>query len=123
MRDVDDDDDEEETYVPPPQPSKEIVDSDRKARKEREEQLRRMMEDDEEEEEVPAPKLKAKEAEKEASVEPVKEEKSVVSDGKRRGRRRVMKKKTVKDAEGYLGMFLSPFPQSLLVSFVLELEF
>ncbi|KAH8774283.1 DNA polymerase subunit Cdc27 [Hyaloscypha sp. PMI_1271] len=103
MRDVDDDD-EEETYVPPPQPSKEIVDSDRKARKERDEKLRRMMEedDDDEAEVMEEPKAKEIDVEKEKSVEPEKEEKSVVTGGRRRGRRRIMKKKTVKDAEGYL---------------------
>lgn len=31
-----------------------------------------------------------------------------VSDGRRRGRRRIMKKKTVKDEEGYLGEFVLP---------------
>jgi DNA polymerase delta subunit 3 len=107
MRDVDDED-EEETYVPPVQPSKEIVDRDRKARKEREDKLRQMMEEDDEDEVEAVEEPKVEEAEKEKSVEPEKE-KSVVSGGRRRGRRRVMKKKTVKDAEGYLGMvpFLS----------------
>lgn len=36
------------------------------------------------------------------------EETVTVSDGRRRGRRRVMKKKTVQDEEGYLGMNESP---------------
>lgn len=36
------------------------------------------------------------------------EETVTVSDGRRRGRRRVMKKKTVQDEEGYLGMNQSP---------------
>ena len=35
------------------------------------------------------------------------EETVTVTDGRRRGRRRVMKKKTVQDGEGYLGMFQS----------------
>jgi hypothetical protein len=51
------------------------------------------------------PKAKEIDVEKEKSVEPEKEEKSVVTGGRRRGRRRIMKKKTVKDAEGYLGIF------------------
>lgn len=43
-------------------------------------------------------------------VEPADEpvETVTVTNGRRRGRRRVMKKKTVKDEEGYLGM-LNPF--------------
>ncbi|KAL2070398.1 hypothetical protein VTL71DRAFT_13424 [Oculimacula yallundae] len=107
-------DDEEDTFIAPV-PSKDIVDSDRKSRKEREAALKKMMDDDEDEEEAVKPKAKPKrkekevvdvdedeeENEKEKSVE--KEEiPTVVSDGRRRGRRRVMKKKTVKDEEGYL---------------------
>jgi len=109
MRDVDDED-EEETYVPPVQ-SKEIVESDRKARKERDENLRRMIEEAEKTEAMQVAEDPEKEVtKKEQSVEPEKET-AVVSGGRRRGRRRVMKKKTVKDAEGYLGMFfLLPFP-------------
>ncbi|PMD16136.1 hypothetical protein NA56DRAFT_322250 [Hyaloscypha hepaticicola] len=109
MRDVDDED-EEETYVPPVQ-SKEIVESDRKARKEREENLIRMMEKAEETEAMEVAEKPEKEVtKKEQSVEPEKET-AVVSGGRRRGRRRVMKKKTVKDAEGYLGMsLLVPLP-------------
>ncbi|RDL40011.1 Uncharacterized protein BP5553_04351 [Venustampulla echinocandica] len=104
MKDVSDD--EEETYVPPPQPSKEIVDSDRKKRKEREEALRMMMEDDEDEEPVVAEKVEAVEEEerpksKSESVE-AKEEPVVAGDGRKRGKRRVMKKKATKNAEGYL---------------------
>ncbi|CZT51574.1 uncharacterized protein RSE6_12734 [Rhynchosporium secalis] len=113
MKDVVDDDDEEDTFVAPA-PRKEIMDCDRKSRKEREAALKKMMDDDDEEEEDMKPKSKPKrkskvvveadedeEVEKEKSVE--KEEiPIVVSDGRRRGRRRVMKKKTVKDDEGYL---------------------
>lgn len=36
-----------------------------------------------------------------------------VTDGRRRGRRRVMKKKTVQDEEGYLGKFVLPSYGSL----------
>ena len=100
-----------------------------KTRSQREEELRKMMEEedgesasahvrglqltcaeeDEEEEDVdmkdpsdepPEPESEA-EPPKEASPEP--QSNVTVSDGRRRGRRRVMKKKTVKDAEGYLG--------------------
>jgi DNA polymerase delta subunit 3 len=44
----------------------------------------------------------------EAQTKPEPEETITVSDGRRRGRRRVMKKKTVKDEEGYLGVFEHP---------------
>ena len=99
-----------------------------KTRSQREEELRKMMEEedgesasahvrglqltcaeeDEEEDvdmkdpsdEPPEPEPEA-EPPKEASPEP--QSNVTVSDGRRRGRRRVMKKKTVKDAEGYLG--------------------
>jgi DNA polymerase delta subunit 3 len=40
----------------------------------------------------------------EAQTKPEPEETVTVSDGRRRGRRRVMKKKTVQDEEGYLGI-------------------
>ncbi|PBP16832.1 hypothetical protein BUE80_DR012435 [Diplocarpon rosae] len=108
MNDVEDDDEEEDTYLALPVPSKEIVEGNRKSRKEREAALKKMMEDDSEEE-VVKPKAKrqkseeAPEKEKSESVEPADEVPRVaVSNGRRRGRRRVMKKKTVKDDEGYL---------------------
>jgi DNA polymerase delta subunit 3 len=41
----------------------------------------------------------------EAQTKQEPEETVTVTDGRRRGRRRVMKKKTVQDEEGYLGMF------------------
>ena len=99
-----------------------------KSRSQREEELRKMMEEDDGEsalphvcvpqltftdedeeddidmkdpsDEPPKPEPKA-EPPKAASPEP--QTKVTVSGGRRRGRRRVMKKKTVKDAEGYLG--------------------
>lgn len=43
----------------------------------------------------------------EAQTKPEPEETVTVSDGRRRGRRRVMKKKTVQDEEGYLGTLKS----------------
>lgn len=43
----------------------------------------------------------------EAQAKPEPEETVTVSDGRRRGRRRVMKKKTVQDEEGYLGTLQS----------------
>ncbi|RFU26597.1 hypothetical protein B7463_g9733, partial [Scytalidium lignicola] len=104
--DDDDDDEEDDGYVPPPQPSKE-ADSDRKSRKEREAALRRMMEDDDEEE-VATPDVEMKEEaneteqEEKHEPEPEPEPTVTVSGGRRRGKRRVMKKKTVRDEEGYL---------------------
>ena len=112
MNDValsDDDQDEEETYVPPKPKDEDVGDGDRKTRKEREEALRKMMEEDDEEEE-PSAAATPDVIEEDEIEEPVKE-KSVepkptvtVSGGRRRGRRRVMKKRTMKDEEGYLGM-------------------
>ena len=43
------------------------------------------------------------------------EETVTVSDGRRRGRRRVMKKKTVQDEEGYLGTLKSPQITTLIL--------
>ncbi|KAF2248777.1 hypothetical protein BU26DRAFT_518989 [Trematosphaeria pertusa] len=85
---------------------KEKAETARKAREEREEKLRKMMEADIEMSDAPpeaendsqdAPLDKeatSKSAESEATV--------IVQGGRRRGRRRVMKKKTVKDEDGYL---------------------
>jgi len=108
----DDDDDEEETYVPPVQVKKEKVNDveetagDRKSRKEREAALKQMMEESDEEEIIPTPEPDEEEIvlEKEKlSQEP--EPTVTISGGRRRGKRRVMKKRTVKDDEGYLGKF------------------
>ncbi|TAQ86970.1 hypothetical protein B7494_g4705 [Chlorociboria aeruginascens] len=106
MKDVSDD--EEDTFVPEAQPaSTEIVDSNRKARQEREAALKKMMDDEEDDGLAPTPDIQEVEAEdpepksKSGAIEP-KEEPAVVGDGRRRGRRRIQKKKTVKDEEGYL---------------------
>lgn len=106
------DEDEEETYVPPVQ--REESAGDRKSRKEREAKLRAMMEEDDEEESHPAPEPEPElelEEEEEMILENEKpkeepEPVTTVSGGRRRGKRRVMRKKTVKDDEGYLGQFL-----------------
>lgn len=90
-----------------------------KTKKEREEELRRMMDDDddeeeqeeeEEEEEVKSEKAESPEPEpmeEEPVTEPVKEEKSEVvessTNGRRRGKRKVMRKKQIMDDQGYLG--------------------
>ncbi|CAI9628279.1 dna polymerase subunit cdc27 protein [Alternaria burnsii] len=79
----------------------------RKAREERAERLRKMMEDDDEEmPDAPATADSQPEAPSTAATdttEPAEGEATVtVTNGRRRGRRRVMKKKKVKDEDGYL---------------------
>jgi DNA polymerase delta subunit 3 len=104
------DEDEEETYVPPVQNEESV--GDRKSRKEREAKLRAMMEEDDDDKPAPAPKPDPEEEEEEQPI--VEEAKSkeepepqtTVSGGRRRGKKRVMKKKTIKDDEGYLGKFI-----------------
>ena len=104
------DEDDEETYVPPVQ--KEESTGDRKARKEREAKLRAMMEEDEDEDDearpAPEPEPEPEEEEEEMILEHEKpkeepEPMATVSGGRRRGKRRVMRKRTVKDDKGYLG--------------------
>ena len=106
------DDDEEETYVPPT--PKEESAGDRKSRKEREAQLKAMMDVDDEDV-VPTPEPEPEpEEETILHAETAKEEPepmTTVSGGRRRGKRRVMRKKTVKDDKGYLGkLFLLHHP-------------
>ncbi|KAK0672758.1 putative DNA polymerase subunit delta-3 [Cercophora samala] len=110
----DEDDDEEEM----PQP-KARAKPGFKTKKQREEDLRRMMEEEDDEEEAPAseraespeePEPEPMEVEEEAP-EPVKEEKEVVettSNGRRRGKRRVMRKKQIMDEQGYLVTIQEP---------------
>lgn len=94
-------------------------DTGRKSRKQREEELRRMMEeedeeenDEEEKEEVdPADQEMAEAPEPEPEPEPETKEKqaeepqevSKTENGRRRGKRRVMKKKRTIDEKGYMG--------------------
>lgn len=96
----------------------------RAARKEREDALRRMMEDDDDEEDAEASEKddepadeemeEAPEPEPEPEPEAKKEEKEsaeVVSssgDGRRRGKRRVMKKKRILDDQGYMVTIQEP---------------
>lgn len=114
-----------------PGPKKETSDADaeavRKSRKQREDDLRRMMEEDDEEddEDDDEDKDEDKDAEEEqadeemeeapepepvAEPEPKKEDNepaevvSSTGDGRRRGKRRVMKKKRIMDDQGYMGM-------------------
>ncbi|KAK3991368.1 DNA polymerase subunit Cdc27 [Cladorrhinum sp. PSN332] len=106
----DGEDDEEEVFKSKPRST-----AGSKTKKQREEELRRMMEDDdddEEEEEEKSEKAESPEPEPEPMEEdpvapaPVKEEKSEVvestSNGRRRGKRKVMRKKQVMDEQGYL---------------------
>ncbi|ROW08048.1 hypothetical protein VPNG_06103 [Cytospora leucostoma] len=102
-------DDGEDDSAPAPEPQHES-EATRKSRKERQEELRRMMEEDSEddqpekedtpmdepEEEAPAPEPEKKEEPEPAEVI------SSTGNGRRRGKRRVMKKKTVMDDQGYL---------------------
>ncbi|KAE8841920.1 hypothetical protein PTNB73_06289 [Pyrenophora teres f. teres] len=79
----------------------------RKAREERAERLRKMMDDDDEEmPDAPAATDAPAEATPPATVDEPQadegEDTVTVSNGRRRGRRRVMKKKKVKDEDGYL---------------------
>ncbi|KAJ8112999.1 hypothetical protein OPT61_g4768 [Boeremia exigua] len=83
------------------------IEAAKKARDDRAEKLRKMMEDDDDEmpdvpatEEMPPEAVQSEKTEtpKEDEPEPV----VTVQNGRRRGKRRVMKKKTVKDDEGYL---------------------
>lgn len=104
--DEDDPDDEPEVKI-----DEEKNEAARKAREERAERLRKMMEDDDED--MPdAPAAAAAESQAETTpaatatadaAEPAEGEATfTVTNGRRRGRRRVMKKKKVKDEDGYL---------------------
>ncbi|KAL1969753.1 hypothetical protein VTN77DRAFT_8306 [Rasamsonia byssochlamydoides] len=88
----------------------------RESRKEREEKLKKMMEEDDEDmpdapatKDEPAPE-ESKPAESEKKSEP--KEEITVQGGRRRGRRQVMKKKTIKDEEGYLVTIEEPVWES-----------
>lgn len=106
MKDVSED--EENDYVPPPQvSSREVVETDRKSLKEREAALKKMMEDDDpEEDSLIEPRITDRDFPPTDIVvsQPLDEGVQSVK-GRRRGRKRVMKKKTMKDEEGYLGKF------------------
>lgn len=105
----DDDDDDGDSALPEELQDDKAVEG--KSKKDREADLKAMMEDDDDEPmEDAAESPTAEEAEKHddgaidkpiAKSEP--KETVTVENGRRRGRRRVMKKKTVKDADGYLG--------------------
>jgi DNA polymerase delta subunit 3 len=90
------------------------VDEARRLRKEKEEKLRKMMDDEDEDEEMadagvdtPVPDEAEAEGEGGNALDQPKEaerkEEVTVSDGRRRGRRKVTKKQTYQDEDGYLG--------------------
>ncbi|KAL1652973.1 hypothetical protein SLS61_004594 [Didymella pomorum] len=96
------DDDETEVQV-----DTEKIEAAKKARDDRAEKLRKMMEDDDEDmPDAPTTKDTPSEISQPKKAETPKEEEPeptvTVQNGRRRGKRRVMKKKTVKDEEGYL---------------------
>lgn len=102
-------DDGEDDDIPQPKPRRAVG---QKTRKEREEELRRMMdemdEDEEEEDKASTPDEPEEEpVEEPLASKPVKEEPSEVvatsGNGRRRGRRKVMRKKQIMDEQGYLG--------------------
>ena len=102
------DDGEDDSEVVPKPKTEDL--GPKQSRKEREEALRRMMDDEDEEEEPeekadspmeePVEEPPAPEPEKEA--EPT-EVVSSTGDGRRRGKRRIMRKKQILDDQGYLG--------------------
>ncbi|KAL1869916.1 CDC27 protein [Diaporthe australafricana] len=99
------DDGEDDTVA---EPSKED-DTAINTRKARQEELKRMMEEDSEDEEPDNEDTPMEEPEEFTAPEPEQDEKpepaevvSSASNGRRRGKRRVMKKKTVMDDQGYL---------------------
>ncbi|KZM25864.1 uncharacterized protein EKO05_0009231 [Ascochyta rabiei] len=103
-------DEGDENDEPEVQVDVEKMEAAKKARNERAEKLRKMMDDDDEDmPDAPAAKeqleqepeaSQSQEADAPKADEP--EPTVTVQNGRRRGRRRVMKKKTVKDEEGYL---------------------
>ncbi|KAI3401384.1 hypothetical protein diail_11468 [Diaporthe ilicicola] len=99
-------DDGEDDTVPEPSNEDDTV---RKTRKDRQEELKRMMEEESEEEEPDNEDTPMEEPEEFPEPEPQEDEKpepaeviSSASNGRRRGKKRVMKKKTVMDDQGYL---------------------
>ncbi|KAJ4990347.1 DNA polymerase subunit cdc27 [Stagonosporopsis vannaccii] len=83
------------------------IEAAKRARDERAEKLRKMMEDDDDDmPDAPATEEKLSQAEQSEKAETPKQDELeptvTVENGRRRGKRRVMKKKTVKDEEGYL---------------------
>lgn len=103
--------------MPAPKKTAAETESLRQAKRKREEDLRQMMEEDEEEdedEEKEPEDAEMEEPEPEPEPEPVKEEEkepeevvSASANGRRRGKRRVMKKKRILDDQGYMGKLIT----------------
>jgi DNA polymerase delta subunit 3 len=119
------DDGEDDGEAQPRPASGAVPEGSRKSRKDREEALRRMMDEDDEEEEAEATSKEESAAEEEEppaeeapapaeKEEPAEEVAAPSGDGRRRGRRRVMKKKQVMDDQGYLGKHLIPEREVIL---------
>ncbi|KAK4134178.1 hypothetical protein BT67DRAFT_310439 [Trichocladium antarcticum] len=107
------DDGEDDAEMPQPKARRT---SGSKSRKEREEALKRMMEEDDDEEEEPSEKEESPVEEPMEEEPPVpelaKEEETEIgttsTNGRRRGRRKVMRKKQITDTEGYLVTIQEP---------------
>lgn len=102
-------DDGEDDSVALPQPEQEN-ETARKNRKDRQDKLKRMMEESSEDEEPEKEDTPMEEPEDEAPIPEVEKKEdepveviSSTGDGRRRGKRRIMKKKTAMDDQGYLG--------------------
>jgi len=101
------DDGEDDTAMPQPKPRET---AGRKSKRQREEELRQMMEEDDDEEEDQeenAPTPEEEPIEEPMVPEPKEEPSEVVTtsaNGRRRGKRRIMRKKQIMDEQGYLGM-------------------
>ncbi|KAJ0419042.1 DNA polymerase subunit Cdc27 [Aspergillus carlsbadensis] len=104
LGDASDDDEEQDELFP--ESKKPASTETRESRKEREDRLRKMMEDDDEEDEEMPDAAEPEEPSAPIDQPPPKQEElkveAIVKDGRRRGRRQVMKKAVKKDSEGYL---------------------
>jgi DNA polymerase delta subunit 3 len=98
---------DEDDYIAPPLPFGGLADTNRKSRREREAALKKMMEDDDFEEAEDVTETAEHELSMpENTLDQLTEEVVQVTGNRRRGRRKVMKKRTIKDEEDYLGAFL-----------------
>ncbi|KAG6986738.1 hypothetical protein G7Y79_00073g098370 [Physcia stellaris] len=95
---------QEEDFMPSTTASKPKPKSTRPSRSEREETIRKMMDEDSDEEMSNAPSKEATPAPAPPAKEktPTPEPAATVSGGRRRGRRKVIRRKTMKDEEGYI---------------------
>lgn len=127
-----DDGEAEDGDMMTPKTDRAVAETSRKSRREREEELRRMMEkdddddddderepsetNDEEMEEAPEPEPEGSTASQNDVGTKDEEDKGPAEvvygtgDGRRRGRRRIMKKKRILDDQGYMGRLCAPLP-------------